>query len=446
MKNREKTLKPYVIILKKDLEKIMDFYIKEGKAKLLDRAILYDQSQNVTPDLLKKIISQAAKSKQFFQILNYYFIKLPLKSYTGEEIGYIAVSYDATSTVRLFRFVTLALVVTFIIISVFFVISVNKVLYKNASTLITTAKAMEELAQGRGDLTFRLKVEKEDEMGLLSRYFNQFMESLAAIIRQFLEKVRELFSSSEELNKEAQVLGTISEDLSKRADAINISSAEILSAVEEISRSLQELSKAIAEISKSAQGSSKVVRETVNTVEETKNRVELLTKASNEIDEVITLINDIAKQTNLLALNASIEAARAGESGRGFAVVANEVKKLATQTQEATKVIAEKIYLLKQSSEEVSNGVEEVVTLIRRVEDAATAIAGAVEEQSIVINNISQHILNVKEKVMVNEDQTNQIKKTVEDLIVIIEQINKISQNLHIIAQEIHNLASQFKT
>lgn len=215
--------------------------------------------------------------------------------------------------------------------------------------------------------------------------------------------------------------------------------------MEEISQSLQELTSAVNEISQRAQDSSGIVKQTVLTVDNTKSKVEYLKVASIEINEVVNLINHIAEQTNLLALNASIEAARAGEAGKGFAVVANEVKELARQTQEATKVIAEKISLLQDSSSEVSTGVEEIVNLIKTVEDAATAIASAVEEQTIVVSTVSEHVFGVKDKVMVNEEQAKGIKNSVDVLMNLSMKLKEVSAKVKGVAEEIKEVTSHFR-
>ena len=439
-----KELTHFAIILKKDLEKIMDFYIKEGKAKLVGDAILYASSKDFDSKLLNEVLEHAKKD-EIFELGSLSFVKVPLKSYKGEEIGYIVLGRNISAILYLFRGISAVIILIFIFLALSYYVFLNRSLKGCASNLLTTAKAMEDLASGKGDLTFRLEVKSEDEIGLLARYFNQFMESLHSMIKVFVERVEVLFSGSEQLERETKTLEETSYDFKERADFIAMSSTEILTSMEEIARSLHELSSAITEISQRAVDSSGVVKETASTVELTKEKVELLMRASSEIDEVVNLINSIAEKTSLLALNASIEAARAGEAGKGFAVVANEVKELARQTQEATKTIAEKIRLLQESSKEVSTGVEEVVNLIRKVDEASSAIASAVEEQTIVVNTVSDHILGVKDKVMISEEQANSIKNAAEALVQLSERLKKISTEVKGVAQEIKEITSQFK-
>lgn len=441
---KRRDLTHYAIILSKELVNVMDFYIKEGRGKLLNDVILYAKSKNFEEEFLKRIIEYAHKN-EIFEHGNIYFVKIPLKSFKGEVIGFVLLGKDVSSIINLFRGISIALITILIFFSLLFLVVLSKKLKTCSVHLISTAKAIEELASGRGDLTFRLEVKTEDEIGVLSKHFNQFIGTLHNMIKVFVDKVGILFSGADKLEKEIEALEEASNGFKEKTDFIVISSSEILTSMEEISNSLRELSTAITEISHRAVDSSEVVKDTVLTVDSTKEKVEFLRRASSEIDEVVNLINNIAEQTNLLALNASIEAARAGEAGKGFAVVANEVKELARQTQEATKVIAEKIRLLQESSEEVSIGVENIVNLIKRVEEASSAIASAVEEQTIVVNTVSEHILGVKDKVMISEEQATSIKNAVEGLVQLSESLKNISLEVKGVAQEIKEITSQFK-
>jgi methyl-accepting chemotaxis protein len=126
-------------------------------------------------------------------------------------------------------------------------------------------------------------------------------------------------------------------------------------------------------------------------VETASKVVHELNGTAQQITGIVDLISDIADQTNLLALNATIEAARAGDAGKGFAVVAHEVKTLAGRTGQATADIAEKIDTIRSGSDQAVRMIAEVTTVMGRLDEVATAIAGAIEEQSATTTSIAQN-------------------------------------------------------
>jgi methyl-accepting chemotaxis protein len=116
-----------------------------------------------------------------------------------------------------------------------------------------------------------------------------------------------------------------------------------------------------------------------------------LARDSQQIGDIVALINDIASQTNLLALNATIEAARAGDAGRGFAVVASEVKILATQTAKATNEVRERITAIQTQTGSAAEAIKSIAATIKSVNDFSSSIAAAVEEQAVAAEEINQN-------------------------------------------------------
>jgi methyl-accepting chemotaxis protein len=433
----------YVIVLNKDFEKTFSKkFIEEGKVKVLPQGIIYGKPKNIDEKTLDKILNAKDES---LNIGTQYFFKFQLKDFAGNPMGYIAVGTDQRAIINLFRLsvlISTALLVTLILIIAF---TITRQLKSVSQSLLTTVKMVDELAKGGGDLTFRFTSHDETEIGLLSAKFNSFLESLANIVKRLIESTKSLFSISGELYKDLSRSTEVVSEFRDKAEYISMSSAEILSAMNDVSTSLEELTKAIQEISEKAQVSSQMVKETSQAVFETKELAEKLKGASFEIEDVVNLINSIAEQTNLLALNASIEAARAGEAGKGFAVVANEVKELARQTQSATKEIKQKIDFLVQATGNVSNSVEGIVNLIKNVEDAATTIASAVEEQTIVVNSVFEHISSVRDKVMITDDQAQAIKREAEALKELSEILKRQAEAIKEVANQIKELTDQFK-
>jgi methyl-accepting chemotaxis protein len=433
----------YVIVVNKEFEKIFSKkLIEEGKVKVLPQGILYGKPKNIDEKTLDKILNAKDES---LNMGTQYFFKFQLKDYAGNLMGYIAVGTDQKAIINLFRLsalISTALIVTLVLIVAF---TITRQLKGCSQSLLTTVKMVDELAKGGGDLTFRFTSHDESEIGLLAAKFNNFLESLANIVKRLIESTKSLFTISGELHKDVSRSTEVVSEFHDKAEYISMSSAEILSAMNDVSTSLEELTKAIREISEKAQISSQMVKETSQAVFETKELAEKLKGATFEIEDVVNLINNIAEQTNLLALNASIEAARAGEAGKGFAVVANEVKELARQTQSATQEIKQKIDFLVQASGNVSNSVEGIVSLIKNVEDAATTIASAVEEQTIVVNSVFEHISSVRDKVMITDDQAQTIKKEAEALKELSERLKRQAEAIKEVANQIKELTDQFK-
>jgi hypothetical protein len=135
-----------------------------------------------------------------------------------------------------------------------------------------------------------------------------------------------------------------------------------------------------------------VSRQAVARAEAGQESIHGLTDATARIGDVVRLISDIAGQTNLLALNATIEAARAGEAGKGFAVVAGEVKALAAQTARATAEIAGQIDMMRAATTQTTTAVNEIGSMIGRMDEAAAAIAAAVEQQSVTTREIATSV------------------------------------------------------
>jgi len=159
-----------------------------------------------------------------------------------------------------------------------------------------------------------------------------------------------------------------------------------------VSTATRQLSDSVNEIARQVAHSSQIAQRAVEGVSATAEQMTGLSEAVREIGDVVGLINDIASQTNLLALNATIEAARAGEAGKGFAVVANEVKNLASQTARATEDIARQVAAVQVSTQSMSDSIGGVFETIRAMDQASSAIAGAVEEQEAMTRDIAANI------------------------------------------------------
>lgn len=435
----------YFVIVDKKYENIMEQLVKEGRIKTIPEGVLYVKEGKIDDKEISNVLSQASKKKSFFIVNDKAYVILPIENIQKEHVGIIALSFDIKEQLGLYRkSLAISLGLLIVLIGIYITI-LTKMIRKELSYIVMTEEHVKKLATSGGDLTYRIPVKKEDEIGRLTSAFNNFLESLATIIKRVIEEIEKLFNSGFSLKKEANLLGEHMNTFKKKAENINQVAYDILHNMEEISRSIQELSKAINEIAQRAQESAAIVKDTVRKVNLSKENVEVLNKASNEIEEVVNFITTIAEQTNLLALNAAIEAARAGEAGKGFVVVANEVKELAKRTQEAAKEVIKRITLLQESSNKVKQNVNEVVESIKVVEDASASIAGAVEEQSIVVNSITNFVLSVNDKIMLSESYTQEIIKEAEKLATLVENLQRITQEINQVANKIKEETDKFK-
>ncbi|MCA9061756.1 MAG: hypothetical protein KDA96_01775 [Planctomycetaceae bacterium] len=197
-------------------------------------------------------------------------------------------------------------------------------------------------------------------------------------------------------------LSTVGEKLQRNADQTNQqatqasgSATQVSSNAQSLAAAVEEFNNSIKEISRNTSTAASIAGQAVSDVDRTNRTILKLGDSSNEIGNVIQVINSIAEQTNLLALNATIEAARAGESGKGFAVVANEVKELAKQTSNATEDIIRKIASIQDETRDAVAAITSVTNVIRQISDSQEAIASAVEEQSAMTTEISRNINEV---------------------------------------------------
>jgi methyl-accepting chemotaxis protein len=182
------------------------------------------------------------------------------------------------------------------------------------------------------------------------------------------------------------------DDSNRQVTAVAAASEQASTNVQTVAAAAEELSASIVEISRQVAESAKVTGKAVDDTARTNTSIQGLAAAAQKIGDVIKLINDIAGQTNLLALNATIEAARAGEAGKGFAVVASEVKSLANQTAKATEDISAQISAIQSATGEAVVAIDEITTTIRQVNEIATSIASAVEEQGAATQEIARNV------------------------------------------------------
>lgn len=223
---------------------------------------------------------------------------------------------------------------------------------------------------------------KRNEMNQLA---SDFEGSVQHLVESFAAATAEMNQTSKSMSETADQTSERSQNVASASDQASSSVHSVASATEELSASIQEISRQVGQ-------AAHIAGEAVSEAERTNVMVTSLNEAAAKIGDVVGLINDIAGQTNLLALNATIEAARAGDAGKGFAVVASEVKNLATQTAKATEEISGQIRAVQDETNNAVGAIGSISTTISSINDIATSIASAVEEQGAATGEISRSV------------------------------------------------------
>jgi methyl-accepting chemotaxis protein len=221
-------------------------------------------------------------------------------------------------------------------------------------------------------------------------------QTVETLVRQFEIKVGQLVhgvsSAATELSATSVELSSNSLQANSQATAVASASEQTSMNVQTVATATEELSSSVGEIGRQVTQSARIAGRAVEDAKRADATVQALADGAQKIGEVVTLIQGIAGQTNLLALNATIEAARAGEVGKGFAVVAAEVKSLATQTARATTEIAGQISTIQGTTADTVKAIRGIITTISEINEIASAIASAVEQQGAATQEIARNV------------------------------------------------------
>jgi methyl-accepting chemotaxis protein len=256
-------------------------------------------------------------------------------------------------------------------------------------------RRMTEIADGDGDLTRRLGLHQDDEIGNLASEFDRFVTGVQTLVGQVAATAAGLATSAGALSTTSEQIASSAHDASRRAESAASAAEQVSSNVASVAGAAEEMGSSIREIAHNAHRAAGVAVDAVAMADTTNAAIARLGESSLDIGSVVKLITEIAQQTNLLALNATIEAARAGEAGKGFAVVADEVKDLAQETARATDDISRRIESVRNDSRDAITAIEAIRVVISQISDYQVTIASAVEEQSATTSEMGRGFTEV---------------------------------------------------
>lgn len=331
-----------------------------------------------------------------------------------------------------------------------------------ARSITVPIKKGVDMAQkmSKGDLTQRLDIAQEDEIGVLAKALNLMSSNLQQMFNDIMTETQtlntastELSSISEQISLNAETTAGKSTNVASAAQAMNDNITRVATSTENITSNIQmivsateEMTATIQELSHNTATGNETTSQAVEKANIVLEKVDALGAAAQDINKVSDTISEISEQTNLLALNATIEAARAGDAGKGFAVVAGEIKALAQQTAQATEEISAKVSGVQATTTDSVDAIKTIVEIINEINSIVSSVAVAIEEQSATTQEIADNVSHAAQGLDSVNESVNQTSSVAAEVASDISDVSKSTDEMKTGSQKVMTSAGELST